>query len=284
VQSAVLFPTAADGIRGEITLTRYPFEDVIAGRVSAPTAPTGPLAYLPVAELEHSALLDRLLEGMRAGDVNALVTPDHHLAMRVDGPGSPARFEFHDDTGSANALIAPFAGARDLTVLGRVTTEWYVFAEYIAVFDSATAGDSGRPRRLVAIHPVRDGKFEGTFGYGFDEPHRQSTHDAPVTRRIKNPRNTGGPARGADDNPADGHRLDDKVRTHPHARAERAVVDGGNTCFQPRRRVDASDPGRSIQLGVSTESVPPSTGLRSDDLTRQIARSGAARRSAERHP
>jgi hypothetical protein len=177
VQSAVLFPTAADGIRGEIALTRHPFADVIAGRVSAPTAPTGPLAHLPVAELEHSALLDRLLEGLRAGDVNALVTSDHQLAVRVDGSGSPVRFACHDGTGSADALVALFAGAHGLTVLARVTTEWYVFAEYVAVFDSTTAADRGRLRHLVAIHPVRDGKFEGTFGFGFDEPDGHSTHD-----------------------------------------------------------------------------------------------------------
>jgi hypothetical protein len=173
VQSAVLFPTAADGIRGEIALTRYPFDDVITGQVPAPTAPMGPLAYLPVAELEHSALLDRMLDGLRAGDVHALVTPDHQLAVRVDGPGAPTRFECHDGTSSADALVALFAGADDLTVLARVTTDWYVFAEYVAVFDSATAADGGRQRRLVAIHPVCDGKFEGTFGYGFDEPERR---------------------------------------------------------------------------------------------------------------
>jgi hypothetical protein len=169
VQSAVLFPTAADGIRGEIALTRYPFDDVIAGRVSPPTAPTGPRAYLPVAEVAHAALLDRLLEGLRAGDVNALVTLDHQLAVRVDGAGSGARFECHDGTDSAEALVALFAGARDITVLGRVTTEWYVFAEYLTVFDSSTAAGNGRLRRLVAVHPVRDGKFDGTFGYGVDE-------------------------------------------------------------------------------------------------------------------
>jgi hypothetical protein len=164
VQSAVLFPTAADGIRGEIALTRHPFDDVITGRVPTPTAPTGPLAYLPVAELEHATLLDRLLDGLRAGDVTALVTADHQLAVRVDGAGAATRFVGHDGTDAADALVTLFAGARDITVEGRVTTEWYVFAEYLAVFDDEQL------RRLVAIHPVRDGKFEGTFGYGIDVP------------------------------------------------------------------------------------------------------------------
>jgi hypothetical protein len=92
------------------------------------------------------------------------MTPDHQLAVRVDGAGPAARFECHDGANSAAALAALFAEARDVTVLGRVATGWYVFAEYLAVFDD------GRLRRLVAIHPVRDGKLEGTFGYGLDQP------------------------------------------------------------------------------------------------------------------
>src|SRR5262245_34574118 len=102
VQSAVLFPTADDGIRGEIALTRYPFDDVLTGRVAAPPASS---SYLPVAEVEHSALLDRVLDGLRAGDVRGLVTSDHHLAVRVDGYGAPARFVSHDGADSSQALV-----------------------------------------------------------------------------------------------------------------------------------------------------------------------------------
>lgn len=96
--------------------------------------------------------------------MRALLTSDHQLAVRVDGTGAPARFVGHDGSESAHALTTLFADARDLTVLGRVATEWYVFAEYLAVFDD------GRLRRVVAIHPVRDGQLEGTFGYGLDVP------------------------------------------------------------------------------------------------------------------
>ena len=169
VQSAVLFPPRPTASGERWRFTRHRFEDVITGRVPAPTTPTGPLAYLPVAELEHSALLDRFLDGVasrrcpRARLARSSTRGAHRRLRR------PARFERHDGAGSADALVALFAGARDLTVLGRVTTEWYVFAEYLAVFDAATAAGGGRLRRLVAIHPVRAGKFEGTFGYGLDE-------------------------------------------------------------------------------------------------------------------
>jgi hypothetical protein len=180
VQSAVLFPTTDDGIRGEIALTRYPFEDVIAGRVSAPTAPK---SYLPVGDVEHSALLDPLLDGLRAGDVSSLVTPDHQLAVRIDGAGTTERFVGRDGAQSAEALGTLFAGARDITVLGRVATDWYVFAEYLAVF-----GDE-RLRRVVAVHAVRDRKLEGTFGYGVDEP-RSLNRSAAGPRRTPEPRST----------------------------------------------------------------------------------------------
>jgi hypothetical protein len=169
VNSAVLFPTAPDGIRGEIAVTRHPFADVIQGRVPLRAAPTGPLAHLPVAELEHSVLLDKLLDGLRAGDVRALLTDDHPLAVRIDGTHEPKRYECHDGATSAGALASIFADVKDLTLLGRITSEWYVFAEYLARFNISAGNASARHRRVVAIHPVRDGRLEGTFGYGVDE-------------------------------------------------------------------------------------------------------------------
>jgi hypothetical protein len=169
VNSAVLFPTAPDGIRGEIAVTRHPFADVIQGRVPPRAARTGPLAHIPGAELEHSVLLDSLLDGLRAGDVRALLTDDHSLAVRMDGTHEPKRYECHDGATSARAFVSMFADVKDLTLLARITSEWYVFAEYLARLDLSSGNASARHRRVVAIHPVRDGRLEGTFGYGVDE-------------------------------------------------------------------------------------------------------------------
>jgi hypothetical protein len=166
VNSAVLFPTATDGIRGEIALTRYPFEDIILGRVPARPVPSGPLAYLPVAELAHTQLLDRVVERLQAGDavgLAALLTDDHAAAVRVDDGTARAHVEARDGAAAAAGLVSLFAGADDVTLSGRIVTEWYVFAEYLARFDAV-----GRVRRVAAIHPVRDGRLEGTFGYGLD--------------------------------------------------------------------------------------------------------------------
>jgi hypothetical protein len=169
VNSAVLFPTAPDGIRGEIAVTRYPFADVLQGRVPPRAATTGPLAHLPVAELEHSKLLDSLLDGLRAGDVRKLLTADHSLAVRIDGTHEPERYECHGGATSASALASMFAGADDLTLLGRIASEWYVFGEYLARFNTSAGDQNPRVRRVVAVHLVRDGRLEGTFGYGTEE-------------------------------------------------------------------------------------------------------------------
>ena len=169
VNSAVLFPTAPDGIRGEIAVTRYPFADVIEGRVPPRAASTGSLAHLPVAELEHSVLLDKLLDGLRDGDVRELLTADHSLAVRIDGTHERERYECHDGVTSARALVSMFAGAEDLTLLGRIASEWYVFGEYLARYDTSAGDQHPRLRRVAAVHLIRDGRLEGTFGYGTDE-------------------------------------------------------------------------------------------------------------------
>jgi hypothetical protein len=56
-----------------------------------------------------------------------------------------------------------FAGASDLTLVSRITSDWYVFAEYLINFDD------GHVRRIVLTHPIEGGKITGAFGYGRDE-------------------------------------------------------------------------------------------------------------------
>jgi len=63
----------------------------------------------------------------------------------------------------AAQMVTMFAGATDLTLVSRIATEWYIFAEYLLHFDG------GRVRRLALTHPVEGGELTGTFGYGRDE-------------------------------------------------------------------------------------------------------------------
>ncbi len=160
VNSAVVFPTAADGLRGEICATRHPMDDVILGTVTAPPGGHG--------ELAHGALLDRWSLALRNGDWDAagsMLADGHTLAVRLDPAGAPPVVHTaRSGTEAASLLPAIFGGARDVTMLVRIATDWYVFAEYLL---ELAAGGS---RRLALLQPVEDGRLIGSFGYGRDEP------------------------------------------------------------------------------------------------------------------
>jgi len=153
VSSAVLFPTATDGIRGEICATRHPMDDVIRGTVGAS----------PGDALANARLLDRFSLALRDAAWEAAageLSEGHTMAVRLD-PGG-----VHMGTGPAEAaahLASLAGGAADLTLLCRVATDWYVFAEYLLQLDA------GGSRRLALLQPVEDGRVVGTFGYGWDE-------------------------------------------------------------------------------------------------------------------
>jgi hypothetical protein len=157
VNSAVLFPTAADGIRGEICATRHPMDDVIHGTVHATEGD----------EVAHGALLDRFSVALRAGDWGAAASEladEHTLAVRLDPPtGSPLIHTAVGRSESVTHLSDLFGGGRDLTMLVRIATAWYLFAEYLVGLPT------GGCRRLAMIHPLEGGRIIGTFGYGRDE-------------------------------------------------------------------------------------------------------------------
>ena len=56
-----------------------------------------------------------------------------------------------------------FGDVRDLTLLMRIATEWYIFAEFVGQLPD------GSIRRLAVTFPVEHGKLTGAFGYGRDE-------------------------------------------------------------------------------------------------------------------
>jgi hypothetical protein len=167
VNSAVLFPTAADGIRGEVCVTRFPFTDIVADTVVTPAPPTDPRTYLPLREMEHCALLDQFLAALRAHDparITATLRAEHSMAVRLDDVHGAQRV-FTATTGAEaeTAFTAMFGEVSDLTLMMRIATEWYVFAEYLGQLPD------GSVRRLALTHPVEDGRLTGTFGYGRDE-------------------------------------------------------------------------------------------------------------------
>lgn len=149
---------------GEICVTRHPFDDVVRG--SAPALPTLDPSF-PERERRHAVLLDRFLDALR-GDgreaIGALLSAGHTFATRLDALGAePAVHSGGDRDAARKALAEIFGPARDIALVTRFATDWYVFAEYVGWLES------GAIRRFAAIHPVEDGVLTGTFGYGRDE-------------------------------------------------------------------------------------------------------------------
>ncbi len=167
VNSAVIFPTAPDGIRGEICITRYPMDDIVTGTVQSPPRPDGSQAYMPLREMEHGRLLDDFMLALRDGDwaqVQDHLRDQHSLAVRLDGADrSPRVLTANDGAGAVDAYRELFADAADLTLLVRLASEWYIFAEYLLRLEG------GGRRRIALTQAVEDGKLTGTFGYGRQE-------------------------------------------------------------------------------------------------------------------
>src|SRR3954447_21517306 len=87
VNSAVIFPTAPDGIRGEICITRYPFNDIVTGSVQVAPPPAAGRAHLPATEMDNCALFERFITGLRRDDTAAFaaeLSDPHTMAVRVD--------------------------------------------------------------------------------------------------------------------------------------------------------------------------------------------------------
>lgn len=164
VNSAVIFPTAPDGIRGEICVTRYPFVDIVKNDIVEPAPLPGP-RHVSQLELAHTAQLDRMLDALRGGaTVRPLLRDVHTMGIRLDDVNGKQRvFTATTAEQAAANLATMFDGAEDITLCVRLATEWYVFAEYLVKLRA------GGVRRLAISHPIEGGLFTGSFGYGKDE-------------------------------------------------------------------------------------------------------------------
>lgn len=162
VDTAVFFPVDTQGIKGEILWNPLSFADF--GQLGPAGRPEGPAASLmPVAE-RH----DEFLEAWRSGDAERLAgvlaedcawatrnygkEPEEHPMMSGLG-----RFEI------ATALSDGLAGwrPRSLTLLNRIVTGWYVFAEVLWDMGDGTQVRTGTVSGVGAT-----GRIAGAVGWG----------------------------------------------------------------------------------------------------------------------
>ena len=158
--TVTLIPAAAPLIKGEMLWEREP--------------DAGP--ETPEASLRSLELHERFLDAVRDGDdeaLAALIDPDAMWAERdylSDLPDQPML----DLRGAASALDycrawrAAYAPER-VSILNRIATSWYVFAEELWIVGPASPGGSRRQLRKAAIYPVTSaGRIKGSIGWGAD--------------------------------------------------------------------------------------------------------------------
>jgi hypothetical protein len=176
INSLTLFPAAEDGIVGEFLWERYdvpnPGED--ESRFDPALAP-GARTDLPLRAVRSLRVHDLLVQAFRANDPEGVVADladDFIFGARSYLPeGGPMV------TGEGREAAAAYWRSffdhyrvEELSVLNRLTADWYVFAEHaITVTTRSDPGASALQFRTASVYPiVGGGRIQGELGYGTD--------------------------------------------------------------------------------------------------------------------
>jgi hypothetical protein len=167
VDTAVLFPIAADGILGEIPWNRLSFAEAMASRSRHHEPPTEEL--MDTVDL-HEAFLAAWRDGNALGLVD-LLEDDCGLAVRdftrPDGPMCVAagKVDIEDRLAEQFALCSPLEG----TVLSLVVTDWYIFSNVRWIVEQRSGTGTALPYEMstATILPISDARrIRAIVGYG----------------------------------------------------------------------------------------------------------------------
>jgi hypothetical protein len=177
ISSVTLFPKAADGIVGEFLWERYevpdPSED--PARFDASVVAPGARTELPLYAVRALRVHDRLVQALRANDAEGVAesfAEDFLLGARSYVPEYGPLV-----TGEGRAAAVAYWRAffdryriEELSVLNRLTADWYVFAEHcITVSRRDDRAASSEQFRTATVYPiVGGGRIQGELGYGTD--------------------------------------------------------------------------------------------------------------------
>ena len=168
INTTVLFPTTEDGIVGEFLWERS--SEVADAPRDDPERPD-----LPLRAVRNLRLHDEVVDALRSGEVEHIVqllADDCLWAVRSYLPDSA---EYPMVQAEGRSAVEEYLRAwrstvivDDLTVLNRVATDWYVFAEYVSHVRRAGKSDLEQ-LRVASILPIdNNGKIQGELGYGTD--------------------------------------------------------------------------------------------------------------------
>jgi hypothetical protein len=174
------FPTRIDVASGEYrlrhTATLAPVAPpLLVGEMLWERAPESPPAE-PDAAVRTLRLHERYLDALREGDgatLSALIDPDALWAERDYVSEAPAQpiLDLHGQAAAVDhcrrwqAACAP----ERVSILNRLATSWYVFAEELWIVAPAVGGGPRRQFRKAVIYPVTpEGRIRGAIGWGTD--------------------------------------------------------------------------------------------------------------------
>jgi hypothetical protein len=168
----VLFPTAPDGICGELGVWQFDMAELFGGYEELAPAIDGPVPYMNGIEFRNAQTLARLNESWAAGDVDAMLSlfrDDCYSVLRTVELVGTRRDRViargHDEHRRAFDPET-FGRIESLRLISTVQSPWYVFAEY----DLDLELDDGRIRRQMAtVYPIsRSGQILGRLAYAVD--------------------------------------------------------------------------------------------------------------------
>ncbi len=183
LHTTTLFPKAPDGIRGEILWERYVTSEAPSGLLQL----EGAAAHVPGVKVRNLDVHEQFLGALVRGDrerIAALLDDNCIWAVRSYLPDAAAKpMATAQGAREALSLIDRWLAAYTLervSVLNRLVTEWYVFAEELLVVGEK--GGRGRPRRRqyrkASFYPISPaGRIQGELGYGTDLEARAPSAD-----------------------------------------------------------------------------------------------------------
>jgi quinol monooxygenase YgiN len=190
MNSVVLVPRAGDFIQGEFLWERSPEE----GEPQPQDVPEelGSRGVIPTVRLRNAKVHERFLDAVRAGrldDAMAFLDTEPLWAARSYAPDAgPAPLIKAEGRDQVRALLEAWTAVFDVervSVLTRVATDWYVFADelYTVTVKSGPLTGKRREFRQAIFYPVSpDGVIQGAMGYGTDLVEPSSRSDFEVGR------------------------------------------------------------------------------------------------------
>lgn len=184
LHTATLFPKAADGIRGEFLWARDPDAPLSDFKVDHADGP------VPHVEVRNLQIHETFLRNFVSRDWHAIDEQLSEKCIWVERnylPDAPARPMIEaQGPGETLASLKRWSEHFKLervSILNRMVTEWYVFAEELFILRVINA-DSVAPLqqyRRAVIYPIGpDGMIDGLLSYGTDPGSAPSLADRPL--------------------------------------------------------------------------------------------------------